>query len=244
MTKRLAVAVAFAAVTAVPLHAQSDESIIAWFSMMATPIGALPPIELASAGAVDRRSQFAIRLASWEFQGSEERTNNVGVSWIAAVGPTARFGATLGWIQPEETGADGTILLGADLGAPIWTSMSTEATAVSIDLRGSLGYGRYTGTGADNAYSLVAQLPIKVRHELTGKSAISGFLSPGFGFAGLSNEFTRESGTRPLIAVGGAWTSASGIGVHLSGQQVMLNADPNPPWVWGITMTFPMGPTP
>ena len=191
--------------------------------MMFTPVGALPGLELASGGTVDRRSQFAVRLASWKFDGATDRNTNFGASWLSPMGSKALFGATLGWMEPGG-GGDGVL------------------TAVGIDLKGSLGFAHFTasGGGADaNAWSLVGQAPIKIRHTLQSKAMVSGFVSLGFGVGGLSDDVNSETGTRPMFSLGGAWTSAGGVGIHLGGSQVIIDGDP--PWVWALSGSFPIG---
>jgi hypothetical protein len=235
----LVCAALISAAPAAPAAAQpSPGDFAAFFGMLFTPVGALPGLELPSGGTVDRRTEFAVRLASWKFDGDDDRNTNFGFSLSAPVGTKARFGGTLGWMQPAG-GGDGVLLGGVDLGMPVWVSATTEPTAVSIDVKGSLGIGHFTGTGEGNAWSLVGEAPIKIRHVLANKSMVSGFVSLGFGFAGISETGSSESGTRPVIGLGGAWRSAGGIGIHLGGSQVIIDGDP--PWVWALNATFPMG---
>ncbi len=224
---------------AMPAIAQTSAGdFAAWTGVSFTPVGALPGLELPSGGTVDRRTEFAVRVASWKFDLADDRNTNFGFSILTPVGTKARFGGTLGWVQPAG-GGDGVLMGGLDLGTPVWVSATTEPTAVSIDVKGSLGLSRFTGTDGFNAWSLVGQAPIKIRHTLANKSMVSGFVSLGFGFAGISGSGDSESGTRPLIGLGGAWRSAGGIGIHLGAGQVILDGDP--PWVWTLSATFPMG---
>jgi hypothetical protein len=208
---------------------------------MFTPVGALPGVELASGGTTDRRTQFGVQLASWKFDGAGDRNSNIGISLFSPIGTKARFGATLGWMEPGG-GGDGVLMGGVDLGAPVWVSATTEPTAVSIDLKGNLGFGHFTadGGGANtNAWSLFGSAPIKIRSILANKSTVSGFLALGFGVGGVSDGTDSETGARPMISLGGAWTTAGGIGIHLGAQKVIIDGDP--PMVWGLSGTFPMG---
>jgi hypothetical protein len=242
MNRKRLMLVCAAMMSASPAAAQpSPGDFAAFFGLLFTPVGALPALELPSGGTVDRRTEFAVRLASWKFDAGDDRNTNFGFSLLTPVGTRARFGATLGWMQPAG-GGDGVLLGGVDLGMPVWVSATTDPTAVSIDVKGSLGIGHFTADGGganNNAWSLVAEAPIKIRHVLANKSMVSGFVSLGFGFAGISDDADSESGTRPLIGLGGAWRSAGGIGIHLGASQVIIDGDP--PWVWALNATFPIG---
>jgi hypothetical protein len=239
MTKRLLVVACALFVMAAPLSGQaSDNDHFGWFGLMMTPVGAFPQIELPSGGTVDRRTQFAIRLASWKYEAQDDRNSALGLTFFSPMGTKARFGATLGWFDPGGPG-DGTIMAGADLGAPIWASATTEPTAVSIDVAGSLGIGRFTGSGGGTAWSLAGHVPFKIRHTFASKSMVSGFVRLGYGVAGVSDGGDAENGSRPLIGFGGAWGFAGGAAVHLGAQQVMIDGDP--PWVGTLAITFPFG---
>ena len=228
-----------ALLAAAPVSAQTGTD-GAWSGMMLTPVGALPALELPSGGTVDRRTQFAVRLASWKDEGATDRNTTYGLTMFSAMGEKARFGTTVAYLQPSGDD-DATLMIGGDLGMPVWVSAQTDPTAVSIDVKGSVGYGHFLGDASVNTWSVVGQVPIKIRHELANRSMLSGFVGLGFGFAGMSVEGLTDNGTRPMISAGGAWTSAGGIGIHLGGQQVILDSDPAPPWVWSLSGTFPMG---
>jgi hypothetical protein len=233
-----------ALLAAAPVRAQSAGDFAAWTGIFFTPVGALPGLELPSGGTTDRRTQLGVQVASWKFEGDEDRNTNFGIKLLAPMGTKARFGATLGWMEPGG-GGNGVLIGGVDVGAPVWVSATTEPTAVSIDVKGSLGFGHFTADGGganSSAWSLVGSVPIKIRHTLASKAMVSGFVGLGFGFAGVSDDTDSESGTRPMISLGGAWTSAGGVGIHLGGQKVIIDSDPGDfPWVWALGGTFPMG---
>jgi hypothetical protein len=235
-------------ITASAAQAQSsDKDFAAWFGMMVTPVGAFPQMETAPGGRTDGAAQLALRLSSWKFEGSTQRQNNYGVSYLAPSSSKLRYGLTVGWMQASGGGSsDGTLMLGGDLASALWQSAANpnSATTFSLDWKASLGYGRFTGSGGGNAWSIVGQLPFKWMYQMANKSDLSAFASAGFGFAGVSDDFNDDSGTRPMLSFGGAWTSAGGVGVHLGTQKILLDfgsGGGSPPWNTGLAVSFPVG---
>lgn len=227
----------------------SDSNLSAWYAMMLTPVGAFPAIETSAGGRTDATPQIAIRLATWKFKDDDTRLNNFGATWMNAATSPLRYGFTLGWNQPSGGGAggnDGTLMLGAEAGGALWKSAAAgSASSFSLGWKGSGGYGRYMGTGGGNTWSLVGQVPLSWMYTMADKSMLSAYASGGFGFAGISDDTDSDSGTRPMFGLGGAWTSAGGVGVHLGGQQVPADFGfgVKAPWVMGLSVSFPVGGT-
>jgi hypothetical protein len=226
----------------------SDHDFAAWFGLMVTPVGALPQIETTAGGRTDAPQQLAFRLSRWKFSGADVTENTFAVSYLAPSTSLVRYGVTAGWLQPTGGGGnnDGAFLIGGDLSTAVlqMTKTGANTSSFSVDVKGSMGYSRLTGSSGGNAWSIVAQVPAKWMYEMANKSTLSAFVSAGFGLAGLSDEFDKDHGTRPMFSFGGAWTSAAGVGVHLGAQKVPLDFGPTsdgPPFVTGLAVTFPVG---
>jgi hypothetical protein len=247
--KRLTLLSCALAVAAQAAQAQSsDKDFAAWSGIMFTPVGVFPGIETSAGGRTDDARQLALRFSSWSFEGSDVRENSFGVSLINPATSSVRYGFTLGWTQPSgDTGGsnDGLILLGGDIGGALWTSATTANSANSFSLgwKGNLGFGRFTGDGGGNSWSLVGQVPFKWMYKMANKSDLSAYVSAGFGFAGVSDDTDSESGTRPIFGLGGAWTSAGGVGIHLGWQKVPLDTGGfgDVPAVGSLSVSFPVG---
>jgi hypothetical protein len=225
----------------------SEKDAAAWFGIMTTPVGVFPSIETSAGGRTDAARQLALRFSSWSFEGSDQHENSFGLSLLNPATSPIRYGVTLGWTQPSGGGGpnDGIFMLGGDIGGALWTSATGTNTASSFSLgwKGSLGYGHFTGTGGGDAWSLVGQVPLGWMYKMANKSDLSAYVNAGFGFAGVSDDTDNESGTRPMFGVGGAWTSAGGIGIHLGWQKVSLDTGGagDVPGVTGLSVSIPFG---
>jgi len=221
----------------------SEKDIAAWFGLMTTPVGALPQIELAPGAS--NASHLAFRAASWSVSGSDTRDNNLGITYFNPASATLRYGITAAWLQPDADGAKGTFMVGGDMAGDLWKSAAAanNPNSFSIDWRANLGFGHFTGTGGGSSWSIVGQVPFKWTYQMASKSSISAFASAGFGFAGISDDVDSQNGQRPMFGLGGAWTSAGGLGIHLSSQKVMLDSGggDGPPWNTALSVSIPMG---
>lgn len=223
-------------------RAQSEKDFAAWFAMMLTPVGSLPPMVIVpTMKAGVRAPTFAGRLGRWAFPGDNLTNYTFGATMVAPVATKALLSGTLAYMKPGCAAGDtcdGTLMLGADIEAPFAESMSTQATGktiLSASLKGSLGYGRFLGSGGGNAISLVGFVPLSVRYVMASNSTLSAFLSPGFGIGNVSDSGNSEQGTRPLLGGGAAWSSATGVGIHLSAQKVFIDGGPT---MWGLSFSF------
>jgi hypothetical protein len=74
--------------------------------------------------------------------------------------------------------------------------------------------------------SLAVGVPLAMSFQQASKSRIGLFVTPGFGWGRISASGSgasgSESGTRPLVGAGASWTSATGMGLHLSYQAVVI----------------------
>src|SRR4051812_35059772 len=190
---------ALIACVARPAVAQTDNDVAAWFAISLTPVGAFPALQLAPGGsAAHRLPAWAFRGSSWKFDGANDRNNSFGGSYVAPVGVKSSFTGTVGYFKPGGAGNDGTGLLGGELQSPFWESVGTSSNSMTFNAsgRGSLGVGRYTGSGGGTALSLVGSLPLGLRYAMASKSVLTANLTPGFGWGRISGSGApSQSGT-------------------------------------------------
>jgi hypothetical protein len=239
----------FVTVGSVAQAQSSGKDAAAWSGLMLSPAGAFPAIETSAGGRTDGARQLAIRVSSWSFKDSDVRQNNYGISFLAPATSKVRYSGTVGWSQPSgDTGGDndGLILLGGDIASALWESPASAGgnTSFSLDWKASMGLGHFTGEGGGNAWSLALQVPFKFMYKMASKSDLSAYVNAGFALAGVSDDTDSETGTRPMYGLGGAWTSAGGVGIHLGAQRIPLDfgiIDIDPPWVGSLAVSFPVG---
>jgi hypothetical protein len=222
----------------------SSKDFAAWQGIMFTPVGAFPGLEPSLGGRTDDSKQLAVRGSTWKFASDEDRMSSVGVSYFAPPSSTGRYGATLGWTEPS--GGGGVFLGGLEAAGDFLQmgSRSGTGSAFGIDWKLSAGVGQFSGSVGGTIWSFVGQLPMQWKMRMASTSELSLHVTPGFGLAGTGDagSVEAESGTRPMIGFGGAFTSARGIGIHLGTQLVHLGptAD-SAPWLIGAALSFPIG---
>lgn len=199
----------------------SAGDVAAYVALNATPIGALTPI-MVSPGTKGEKAfnTFAGRYSHFSPSGGGDGTNQLGATWYHQAGMNAAVSGTAGYVAPGCTGCDGIMMLGGDVHSTLWNNAAAKSTTdLSANLHGSLGYGHSNGT---TALSMAVGVPLGMSFEQASKSRIGLFITPGFGWGRMSGSGTGESGTRPLIGAGASWTAASGMGLHLSYQAVVI----------------------
>ena len=224
----------------------SSKDFSAWQGIMFTPVGAFPGIEPSLGGRTDDSKQLALRGSTWKFASDDDRQNSVGVSYFAPPSSAIRYGATMGWTEPS--GGNGVFLIGLETAGDFLkaSSMSGTGSAFTIDWKLSAGLGHFSGSVGGTVWSFVAQAPILWQYRMVSKSELSLHLTPGFGLGGTTDSggLEAETGTRPMIGLGGAFTSARGIGLHLGAHLVPIDLGPtadSAPWVMGAALSFPIG---
>lgn len=224
----------------------SSASFAAWQGIMFTPVGAFPGMETSLGGRTDDSKQLAVRYSTWKFASDPDRQNSIGVSYFAPPSSTIRYGATMGWTEPSS--GEGVFLVGLEAAGDFVEASARTGmgSAFSLDWKLSGGLGHMSGTVGGTVWSFVGQLPLAWRYHTASKSELSLHATPGLGIAGTTDAggAEAETGTRPMIGVGGAFTSAGGIGVHLGAHVVPIDLGPggdSAPWVLGAGLSFPIG---
>ena len=205
--------------------AQSAKDMAAASALYLTPVGSLAPI-MVSPGTKGEKSVDNI---SGRFSHFSPKTgngdNSIGASYYHQAGMNAAVSATVGMLMPgcpTGTSCNSVLMLGGDVHSTLWNSKASKGstTATSINLQGSLGYGRESSV---SAVSAAVGVPFAVSMEQASKARVSAFVTPGFGWGRLSPKgFTAESGTRPLVGAGAAWMAPAGWGLHASFQKIMI----------------------
>jgi hypothetical protein len=189
-------------------------------ALLATPVGGLAPIMVAPGTKGDKPfNSVAGRFSRYSETGID--MNSFGGSFYHKAGMNAAVSGTVGYSKVSDcTACDGLVMLGGDVHSSLWNSTGNSTTATSINLQGSLGWGHSTDY---TALSFAVGVPFAVSMEQSNKARISAFVTPGFGWGRESvTGFTAESGTRPLIGAGAAWTSPAGWGLHASFNKVII----------------------
>lgn len=197
----------------------------AYLALSLTPVGSHTPIMMPKANA------FALRYSRFSEEGTDG-SNNIAGSYFMKAGANALVGATVGYLLPGEDGAENVLNAGLHLNSSLWSS----ANGASIGLAGDLGYATLDGL---SAVSAAIGVPLSYSVTQASKSTVSFFVAPAFGWGRVSPEgFDSESGTRPVIGAGAAWTAAGGWGIHAAFNKVMIEDGGN---TFGVGFSYKMG---
>ena len=218
-----------APVTGAAAQDDDDSEVAAWFGMMFTPFGALPPIASPMMRgtprvAGSRASAFELRYGHWDLEG-EETYNNFGLG-----GHFGPVGLVVGYGKCEGCD-DGYFLALADFEASLMRSVvGTGATPSSfaIGIRPSVGVGVPTGDDDGSALSANVELPLSFSMPVGAAAGhLVPFVAPGFGWGRVSDEDESDSGTRASVAAGVSYFLSAGFGVHLSWRKIFLEEAPS-----------------
>lgn len=201
----------------------SVKDIVAYTALSATPVGSHVPVMMPKANAV------AVRYSHFSAEGSDG-TNNIAGSYFMKAGANALVGATLGYIMPADDGEDALFNAGLGVNSTLWSSTA----GAGIGLAGDFGWASQDGA---TFLSLALGVPLSYSMEQASKSSVSFFVQPGFGWGRISGDAGSESGTRPIVGAGAAWSSASGWGLHASFNKVMIEDGGN---TFGLGFTYKM----
>jgi hypothetical protein len=242
--RAIVVAVAAASllsVTTSTVQAQDEKDVAAWFAMMFTPYGALPPImssdmsgRPADAGA---GGTFEVKYGHWGFDEAEEPWNIFGLG-----GRAGRFGFTVGYARCEGCGGDGIIMGQVDFESVLATApYGTDASAGSfaIGLRPSVGFGKPTGDQDGYALAANLDLPVSFSVPMGARSRIVPFIAPGLGIGHLSGgeegEDTSDTGFRGAIAAGVGVFVTDRFGIHVGWRKIFIEEGPS---TLGVGLSF------
>ena len=197
----------------------------AYLALSLTPVGSHTPIMMPKANA------FALRYSRFSEEGTDG-ANNIAGSYFMKAGANALVGATVGYLLPAEDGAENVLNAGLHLNSSLWSSTG----GAGIGLSGDFGYATMDGL---SALSAAIGVPLSYSVTQASKSTVSFFVAPAFGWGRVSPEgFDSESGTRPIVGAGAAWTAAGGWGIHAAFNKVMIEDGGNS---FGVGFSYKMG---
>ena len=218
-----------------PAAAQDVGDFAAFFGLITTPVGSLPPLPPPPPVTDDRPAppRFDLRYGRWEFEDDDGAQHTFGV------GTRFNAGGGQGSLTASYTacdGCDGILGLGLDVTAALVQPTGGQSSALSVGVRPALGVARGLGDGDFTAYSVSVGLPLGLHVRSAGGAEFVPYLIPGFGFAGVSGDGESESGTRFMLGGGvGVANLAGALGVHVGFQKIFLEEAPTQ---FGIGLTF------
>ena len=202
----------------------SAKDIVAYSALVLTPVGAHTPMMMPKANS------FALRLSHFSQEGTDG-TNNLAGSYFMKAGANALVGGTVGYIMPSCDGCDGVFNAGLNLNSTLWSSTG----GANVGLSGDFGWASEDGA---TALSAAIGVPLGFSVQQASKSSVSFFVAPAFGWGRLSDDGASESGTRPIIGAGAAWTAAGGWGLHAAFNKVMIEDGGNN---FGVGFSYKLG---
>ena len=209
--------------------AQDEGDVAAFFALLTTPVGALPPSITPAMLGDDTGRRFGMRYGTYEFD-FLERFHNIGVTLT-----DPRLGVSVAYLTCD--GCDGAVMVGVEFD-PILARGTLGGTAASgawtIGLRPTIGYA--TGTDdpfGDNIFSVGGGLPGAIAVPLSDGKLVA-FVEPGIGVGMINSEGESESGFRFLFG-GGIGYVGRMFGVHAGFQKIFLE---DAPTQWGVGFSF------
>ena len=214
--------------------AQIVNSAAAYFALIVSPAGAVPPI-LSSAMLNRAMTQpdFSLRYGHTSFDGASSNVLDARVGFAA--GTKATIGVNAGYQSYTCDGCEGHFIAGANAeGRLLSYTLGTgpEAGQLTVGLNGEAGFGTRSGT---TVTGVTAGLPFAL---VTGSPTlkIAPFLTPALGWGGIFGSGESQTGTRFLRGAGVAIVSpTSGIDVNAGFQKVFIDGRDT---IVGVSLTF------
>ena len=208
---------------ATPAAAQSVSDAAAYFALISTPQGALPPIlSEPMLGRVMRSMDVALRYGHVGLDGGSLNSFDVRLGF--PMGTRSMFGVNAGYQDVSCRGnCDGHFMLGANAEGRLTSSTvgsGADAAKLTVGLNGEVGLGKRDDI---TAVGFTAGLPVAL---LAGTPTlrIAPFLTPGLGVGHASINGDGETGVRFLLGGGVTFESlTSGIGANVGFQKVFIN---------------------
>ena len=223
------------AVAIAPLGAQSEGDAAAYFSLLETPPGALPP--LLSPAMLGR----IVTTPSIGGQFGHISAGNTSVNAFAATlgvpaGTKAMVGVTAGYQTFDCTDCKGHFLAGLNAEGRLTSSMlgtGADAAEITVGLNGAFGYAHPSG---GNLVTLTAGLPVAL---VSGGPTlkVAPFLTPGLGWGRASSDAGgSSSGTRFMLGGGIALQSTTRpLAANFGFQKIFIN---NGDAMFGVNVTY------
>lgn len=205
-----------------PAAAQSEQDVVAYFALVGTPIGALPPV-LSNAMLNRPMPSVDFRLRYGHISTGGTAFNNFAATLGIPVSPKTMLGITAGYESPSCDGCDGHFMGGANVESRLASTMlgsGSDAAQLNVGVNGELGIGHPTGTWLA---TLTGGLPISLVTHSSGLS-IAPFLTPAVGWGHARSSGNSESGTRFLLGGGVTFQSTnSPVSANVGFQKVFID---------------------
>jgi hypothetical protein len=205
-------------------RSQSTGDAAAYFALIDTPVGALPP--LLSSAMLSRAMtspDIGLRFGHVGLQGGS--LNSFDGRLSLPVGSKAQFGINAGYedLSCDTPGCNGHFIAGANAEGRLARSTigtGADAAQLTIGLNGEVGFGRGNGT---TVASFTGGLPIALVSG-TPTFKLAPFVTPAIGWGRVSDSGTSDSGTRFLLGGGVAFqNTTNGVGATVGFQKIFIN---------------------
>lgn len=202
--------------------AQSEQDVVAYFALLGTPTGALPPV--LSNAMLNRPMptvDFRVRYGHMSLNGAS--MNNFAATLGIPASSKTMFGVTAGYESLSCNGCDGHFMAGANVESRLASTLlgtGSDAAALNIGVNGEFGFGHPSGT---TLATLNGGLPISLVTRSSGIS-VAPFITPGIGWGHAHDNTTSEGGTRFLLGGGVTFQSTtSPIAANIGFQKIFIN---------------------
>lgn len=213
------------------LAAQSESDLAAWNGLMLSPVGALPPTAHDLVDANSARNELSVRYGRWRYDLADAIHNNTGVTLSHRLGfASTGVGITGAYLSLSCKACSSWALGGVDVQSTFWryalADMPWRSLSASLGVRASIGGARSLGIGHATAVSAAAAVALGIGFPFIRNSRLSASVLPGFGFGRIASVDETANGTRPTLGGAVAWMSASGIGVDIGIQRIVIAGGP------------------
>ena len=227
------------------LHAQSAAELGplgAFSAIMASPIGALPPLARDYAGSIPDKWDVSARFGTWRYDIDDGNHNTVGVS------VTRRIGHTRSSIRL--TGAYITL----DCDCSVWGSAGIAARTqlfsiaaaqhptdhLSAHLSNELSFGGawFTQSPRARARSFADVLDVGFAMPAPFGSRMTFSAFPGLGHGSLSSDDLTAKAWRPMLNGAASWSFANRVSIDVGVNRVIVDGAPTG-WGAGLSWKWP-----
>ncbi|MFI5228591.1 MAG: hypothetical protein ACHQWU_05955 [Gemmatimonadales bacterium] len=209
-----------------PAAAQSSGDVTAYFALLSTPLGGLPPI--ATNTILDEPHNGAAFALRYGHVGGDDVTsafNNFGATAVLPWGTMSTFSLTGGIAHTSfddgfTSSSNNSLMLsaGADTRLGDWPlSAARDAAKIVFGVNGELGFAKPPG-GTVWAGSVGLPISLVSSRRRRDEMRFVPYITPAFGFGDVSSDDTNrsDSGTRFLIG--------AGIAIYHRSNSVAVNA--------------------
>lgn len=202
--------------------AQSEQDVTAYFALIGTPTGALPPV-LSNAMLNRPMPSLDFRLRYGHASMTGGSLNNFAATLGIPASPKTMFGITAGYESVSCSGCDGHFMAAANVESRLASTLlgtGSDAAQLNLGLNGEFGFAHPSGT---TLATLTGGLPISLVTRASGIS-VAPFLTPGIGWGHARDNTGSEGGTRFVLGGGVTFQSTtSPIAANVGFQKIFID---------------------